>query len=93
MTGRKQAEHELSVLSRSLSEAMKIAKMAAWEYDLKNGMFTFNDSFFAMFNMTAADGGYQMSADEFATRYTVPAYADQYETIQKQQNPLIPSSR
>ena len=85
VTGRKQAEHELSVLSRSLSEAMKIAKMAAWEYDLKNGMFTFNDSFFAMFNMTAADaGGYQMSADEFATRYTVPAYADQVrETIQK----------
>jgi len=85
VTGRKQTEHELVVLSRSLSEAMKIAKMAAWEYDLKTGMFTFNDLFYSMLKITAAEaGGYQMSADEFADRFIVPAYASQVrETIQK----------
>ena len=85
MTERKQAEHDLFILSRSLSESMKIAKMAVWEYDLKSGMFTFNDPFFAMFGMTATDaGGYRISADEFADRYIVPVYASQVrETIQK----------
>ncbi len=84
-TERKQAEHELSVLSESLSKAMKIAHLANWEYDLKSGYFTFNDSFYAMLGTTAAEaGGYRMKADEFIERYVVPAYADQVrETVQK----------
>jgi PAS domain S-box-containing protein len=95
MTERKQAEHELFVLSRSLSESMKIAKMAAWEYDLKNGMFTFNDPFFAMFNMTAADTVgtecQQMSLQTGTSFLHMQVrFARRYK---RQVNPLIPDLR
>ena len=85
ITGRKRAEEELKGISRSLADAMNLAKMAAWEYDVAKETFTFNDALYAMHGMTAEDaGGYRMSARTFAEKYTVPAYARQvFDTVRQ----------
>ncbi|WP_324475158.1 PAS domain S-box protein, partial [Methanospirillum sp.] len=84
VTEHKQAEHELSVLSESLSKAMKIAHLANWEYDPKSGYFTFNDLFYDMLGTNAAEaGGYRITTNEFIERYGTAPYADQVrKTIQ-----------
>jgi len=85
ITGHKRAEEELKGLSRSLADAMNLAKMAIWEYDVAKETFTFNDALYAMHGMTVEDaGGYQMSARTFAEKYTVPAYARQvFDTVRQ----------
>jgi len=85
VTEQKRTEQELKDLSRTLYQAMNIARMAPWEYDTKTGFFTFNDTFYAMLGTTVEQaGGYRMSADTFARRYTAHAYAHQVsETIHR----------
>ena len=64
----------LSHLTRQDKEALRIAKMGYWEYDVATGMFTFNDQYYSLHGITTEEaGGYEMSAQEFATKY-VPAY-------------------
>lgn len=83
VTEERRSEEELRDLSQSLTDAMHLAKMAPWEYDIQSGMFTFNDAFYAMLGVTTETaGGYRMSVEDFSSRYTAPAYRDQvFETI------------
>jgi two-component system sensor histidine kinase/response regulator len=73
ITVRKRAEELLRTSEAQLSNAMKIAKLAYWEYDVANDLFTFNDHFYAIFHTTAEQvGGYKMSPARYAQTFLHP---------------------
>jgi len=73
VTARKQAEDELRESRLRLSNAIRLAKLGDWEYDVDNDLFTFNDEFFAIFRTTAEEvGGYAMSSADYAERFVHP---------------------
>jgi PAS domain S-box-containing protein len=70
---RKQAETALRESAAQLSNAMKIAHLGYWEYDVASDLFTFNDHFYAIFRTTAEQvGGYTLSSAEYAERFVHP---------------------
>ena len=73
ITARKEAELALRKNEALLSDAMKIASLGPWEYDVERDLFTFNDHFYAVFRTTAADvGGYTMTSAEYSRRFVHP---------------------
>ncbi len=73
ITERKESEAERNRLQAQLSNAMEIARLGHWEYDVINDIFTFNDHFYKMFRTTAEQvGGYTMSSAEYARRFVHP---------------------
>jgi PAS domain S-box-containing protein len=76
VTEQKQAEAALRDLSRKDEEALRVARMGHWEYDMASGMFVFNDQYYTLHGTTAREaGGYRMAPEEFARRYVHPADA------------------
>jgi PAS domain S-box-containing protein len=72
-TDRKRAEEALRTSEAQLSNALKVARMGHWEYDVAKDLFTFNDYFYAIFRTTAEEiGGYTMSSAEYANRFCHP---------------------
>ncbi len=70
---RKQAEELLQQSEANLSSALRVAKMGYWEFDIPTQIFTFNDQYYSLLGTTAEKaGGYQMSAQKFATEYVPP---------------------
>jgi len=70
ITERKLAEKVIKESQSMLSLALKIAHLGAWEYDVVNDLFTFNDSFYAIFRTTADEvGGYTMFSADYANRF------------------------
>ena len=70
---RKLAEAALRTSEAQLSNAMKIAKLGHWEYDVASDLFTFNDHFYAIFRTTAEEvGGYTMLSSHYAQRFVHP---------------------
>lgn len=56
-----------------LSDALKIARIGNWEYDLEKDLFTFNDHFYSIFRTTVEEvGSYQVSSAEYARRFVHP---------------------
>ncbi|MFH1052458.1 MAG: ATP-binding protein, partial [bacterium] len=56
-----------------LSNALEIAHLGPWEYDVKKDEFTFNDHFYKIFRTTAEQvGGYVMTSAEYARRFVHP---------------------
>jgi PAS domain S-box-containing protein len=56
-----------------LSEALKIAKLANWEYDFEKDLFTFNDDFYTIFRTTVEKvGGYKISSADYARIFVHP---------------------
>ena len=73
ITERKRAEEALRTSEASLSEAMEIARLGHWEYNVASDLFTFNDHFYAMFRTTADQvGGYTMSSAHYAQHFVHP---------------------
>lgn len=69
----KQAEVALRKSEKQLSNAVEIAHLGHWEYDVANDLFTFNDHFYRIFRTTAEQvGGYTMSSAEYAQRFFHP---------------------
>ena len=70
---RKLTEEIILKSEARLLNAVRIAKLGYWEYDIKNDMFTFNDSFYQIFHTTAEqEGGYKMSSSQYAERFVHP---------------------
>ncbi len=70
ITERKKAEDELILTQKKLKEAMLIANLVQWEYDIANDLFTFNDDFYTLYGTTAKkEGGYQMNSEEYVKRF------------------------
>lgn len=73
ITERKRAEEQQRKLEAQLSNAMEMANLGHWEYDVENDLFTFNDQFYRIFRTTAEQvGGYLMSSTEYAERFLYP---------------------
>ena len=73
ITDRKIAEAELKKNQYLLSEAMDMAHMADWAFDVETGIFTFNDRFYELYATTAErEGGYQMPAEVYMREFTHP---------------------
>ena len=56
-----------------LAEALNIAKLANWEYDVERDVFIFNDNFYSIFRTTAEqEGGYELTSEQYAERLVHP---------------------
>lgn len=73
ITEQKQAQVALATSEAQLTEAIRIAQMANWEYDVLKDEFTFNDQFYTLMRTTAEqEGGYTMSSMQYAGRFVHP---------------------
>jgi PAS domain S-box-containing protein len=73
ITDRKRAEEELQATKIQLVNALEIAHLGPWEYDVANDIFTFNDQFYKIFRTTAEQcGGYTMHSAAYARRFIHP---------------------
>jgi len=64
---------ELRKNESQLSEALNIARIGYWEYEIATDEFLFNDQYYALHKITADEaGGYRMSTADFARRYVFP---------------------
>ncbi len=73
ITDIRQAEEELRTSEAQLTEALQVAKLAYWEYDVEKDLFQFNDQFFAIFHSTVEQhGGYQLSSAYYAQHFVHP---------------------
>lgn len=64
---------EIQTNEARLSEALTIARLGNWEYDVEKDLFTFNDNFYAVLHTDVETvGGYQMSSAEYAERFVHP---------------------
>lgn len=56
-----------------LYNALALARLGPWEYDVLKDQFTFNDTFYAMLHITAKEiGGYTLSSMDYAKRFVHP---------------------
>ncbi|MBN2524279.1 MAG: PAS domain S-box protein, partial [Bacteroidales bacterium] len=77
ISDRIEAEKALKKSEAHLSNAMKMAKIGYWEYDVMNDVFTFNDHFYEVFGTSAGKvGGYTMSAARYSELFVHPDDAD-----------------
>ncbi|CAG0951150.1 hypothetical protein GPROT1_00096, partial [Gammaproteobacteria bacterium] len=73
ITERKLAEEAVRRSQADLSQALQIARLAYWEYDVAQDLFHFNDQFYAIFHTTAEQqGGYHLSSAQYAQRFVYP---------------------
>ncbi len=70
---REEIEEELKRNRRQLEEAMDIAQLVNWEFDVATGVFTFDDRFYALYATTAErEGGSKMPAEVYAREFLHP---------------------
>lgn len=82
ITARKKAEEELHASQLLLINALEMASMGHWEYNVSTDSFTFNDQFYKMLHTSIKEvGSYTMSSTEYAKRFFHP---DDYELIVKE---------
>ncbi|MFC1489732.1 PAS domain S-box protein [Candidatus Latescibacterota bacterium] len=73
ITDRKEAEEALKKSESDLSNALKIAKMGHWEYDVLEDLFTFTDEFYSLYHTTAEEmGGYTMTPKKYIKYFVHP---------------------
>lgn len=73
ITEQKEAQAALATSEAQLAEAIRIAQMANWEYDVLKDEFTFNDQFYNLMRTSAEqEGGYTMSSMQYAGRFVHP---------------------
>jgi len=59
--------------AENLTEALGIAKLAYWEFDVEKDLFTFNDQFYAVFHTTVErEGGYLLPSAQYIERFVHP---------------------
>jgi len=67
------SKQEAQKTTEQLSEALTIAKLANWEYDVYQDLFTFNDHFYSIFHTTVDKvGGYKISSADYARNFVHP---------------------
>ncbi len=70
---RLQAEAALQESEADLSEALKIAHMGHWEYEVASDEFILNDQYYSLHHTNAEQmGGYRMRSADFARRLVHP---------------------
>ena len=67
------AEKALKMSQAKLENAMEIAKLASWEFDVLNNQYIFNDRFYNMIGTSAIrEGGYTMSSEDYINKFVHP---------------------
>jgi PAS domain S-box-containing protein len=67
------AQTALATSQQQLAEAMELARLAHWDYEVATGLFTFNDRFYSLYGTSAEqEGGYQMPASTYAREFMFP---------------------
>jgi PAS domain S-box-containing protein len=70
ITERKRMEEALRVNESQLSDAMELAHLAYWEYNLATSVFSFNNRFYSLYGTTAErEGGYAMPFDVYTREF------------------------
>ncbi|MFH1251083.1 MAG: PAS domain S-box protein [bacterium] len=78
----KRAVDALKESETRLSDAIEIAKLGYWEYDVAEDLFTFDDHFYAIFHTTAEKvGSYKMKPQQYAEKFLYP---DDQELVAKE---------
>lgn len=73
ITELKRADEVIKASRSQLAEALRISKLANWEYDVPSDAFTFNDQFYALLRTNAErEGGYNMTSAEYTVRFVHP---------------------
>lgn len=73
ITERKRAEESLLRLQTQLTNALEMAHIGHWVYDVANDLFTFNDQFYKIYRTSAQEmGGYTMRSAAYASRFVHP---------------------
>jgi PAS domain S-box-containing protein len=73
ITERKLAEDLIRTNEARLAEALEIARLGNWEYDVEKDVFTFNDHFYSVFRTNVKEvGSYKLSSAEYAQRFVHP---------------------
>jgi len=73
---RKQAEETLREISRKDAEALSVAKMAYWDYDVATSTFQFNDRFYRLHGITDAESS-EMAVSAFIHAHVIPSFKPQ----------------
>jgi len=64
---------EIQESQERLAEALNIARLGNWEYDVNTDIFTFNDNFYAIFRTNVKEvGSYKLRSSEYAERFVHP---------------------
>jgi signal transduction histidine kinase/CheY-like chemotaxis protein/PAS domain-containing protein len=67
------AKNRIEESESQLANALDIAKLGPWEYDVATDIFTFNDQFYTLFHTNVErEGGYTMNSSEYARRFVHP---------------------
>lgn len=70
------SERALQTSETRLAEALDLAHVAYWEFDVASATYTFNDRFYALYGTTAErEGGYRMPAATYAREFLPPEEA------------------
>jgi two-component system, cell cycle sensor histidine kinase and response regulator CckA len=73
ITAERAVMRELQRAVTSLDEAMRVAKMGSWVFDLASGVFTFDDNLFALLKTSAtAWGSHQITAEQYMRQFVPP---------------------
>jgi PAS domain S-box-containing protein len=98
ISARKEMEDALQQSRQQLEDAMDLAHLARWEYDLRLGRFVFDDRFFALFGTSAErEGGYAIPVETYAREFVHPddrdAVADEMAKALRSTGPEYVSRR
>jgi two-component system cell cycle sensor histidine kinase/response regulator CckA len=87
------AQQAIRTNKAQLSNALEMAHLGYWEYDVADDLFTFNDQFYKVFHTTVEQvGGYTMRSAEYARRFVHPDDKDVVrEEIQKSIESIEPN--
>lgn len=90
ITERKRTEELLRLNEARLSEALKIARLGYWEYDVEHDQFIFNEQIYRLLGTTAAEqGSFCMSREAYSRQFT---YSDDECLVQRSLEQAIASS-
>ena len=68
-----ETEKALRTSEAKLSEALQLARLGYWEYDVTSESFVFNDQYYSLHRTNVQEvGGYHLSAADFARRFVHP---------------------
>jgi PAS domain S-box-containing protein len=73
ITEQRKSEEANRIIKAQLSNAMEIAHLGYWEYDVDSNLFHFNDQFYSIFRTSVEKvGSYTLTPDHYAERFLHP---------------------
>lgn len=67
------AKQKIEDSERKLKQSQNIAKLGAWELDMKTRIFTLNDNFYSLYHTNVSEmGGYELTVEQYAEKFLFP---------------------